>query len=216
VPSPKRRRRGGQSSPRRGLAQPPMVALEDPASRPKAAARGFRCRSGGASFALRPHPPKWAGVRARRNLTEQPTSRLCSADESVVTSRRCQRPATRSFHGLCFPFKVPQLPLHPGDALPESALPSGRSPPSRRPASPRDSELPRRRVDGIPPRVHPARLPPKRWARRTTWGAEAESRATPFQRRGGSPLSRPGLLPRPKSRSGTRAVPPEYVRILGS
>jgi hypothetical protein len=67
---------------------------------------GARGRSHGFSVALRLHPPKWADVRARRNLTKQPTSRLCSADESVVTSRRCQRPATRSFHGLCFPFKV--------------------------------------------------------------------------------------------------------------
>jgi hypothetical protein len=74
------------------------------------------------SFALRPHPPKWAGVRARRNLTEQPTSRLCSADESVVTRRRCQRPATRSFHGLCFLYKVAFAPPQPGDAVPKAPL----------------------------------------------------------------------------------------------
>jgi hypothetical protein len=99
-------------NPRWSLQRTPMATRRLPDG-------AYRCRSRGASFALRPHPPKWAGVRARRNLTEQPTSRLCSADESVVTSRRCQRPATRSFHGLCFPFKVPQLPLHPGDAVPK-------------------------------------------------------------------------------------------------
>ena len=60
-------------------------------------------------FALRPHPPRWVGVRACQNLTEQPTTRRCSADESVVTNRRCQRPATRSFHGLSFPSKVHTL-----------------------------------------------------------------------------------------------------------
>jgi len=68
---------------------------------------GFRGRSRGVSVALRLHPPKWADVWARRNLTEQPTSRLCSADESVVTSCRCQHPATRSFHGLCGPLQGP-------------------------------------------------------------------------------------------------------------
>jgi hypothetical protein len=67
----------------------------------------FRGRNHGASVLLRPHPPKWADVRARRNLAKQPTSRLCSADESVVTSRRCQRPATRSFHGLSSPLQGP-------------------------------------------------------------------------------------------------------------
>jgi len=68
---------------------------------------GFHDRGRGVSVALRLHPPRWADVWARRNLTEQPTSRLCSADESVVTDCRCQPPVTRSFHGLCGPLQGP-------------------------------------------------------------------------------------------------------------
>jgi hypothetical protein len=98
-----------------------------PTSNPKATCRAPRPKPR-ASFALRLHPPRWAGVRARRNLTKQPTSRLCSADESVVTSRRCQRPATRSFHGLCLLSKVLLLPHQPGDANPARARFPSRSP----------------------------------------------------------------------------------------
>jgi hypothetical protein len=90
---------------------------------------GFRSRSRGVSVALRLHPPRWADVRARRNLTEQPTSRLCSADESVVTSCRCQRPVTRSFHGLCSPPR--SRSLRSSLAMPDQKAPG----PSRSPGS---------------------------------------------------------------------------------
>jgi len=105
TPGPKLRRRSRQSSlpesrhgprgTRRSPAGPPRGSTRVPQPKPRT------------SRALRPHPPRWADVRARRNLTEQPTSRRCSADESVVTSRRCQRPVTRSFHGLCVPLQGP-------------------------------------------------------------------------------------------------------------
>jgi hypothetical protein len=103
-----------------------------PVARPKAHVR-LRGRGCGDSFALRLHPPKWADVRARRNLTEQPTSRHCSADESVVTSRRCQRPATRSFHGLCFPLQGPTSSAPSRRCHTEERLSAGPKPAFRAP-----------------------------------------------------------------------------------
>jgi len=55
--------------------------------------------------AQRRSPPRWGGGGARRNLAKQPTSRLCSADESVASSRRCQRRGARFFHGLRGPLQ---------------------------------------------------------------------------------------------------------------
>ena len=45
--------------------------------------------------------------RTCRKNAKQPTTRLCSADESVMSPCRCQQCDIRSFHGLCFPFKAP-------------------------------------------------------------------------------------------------------------
>jgi len=50
--------------------------------------------------------PESAASRPRRVrffIAEQPTSRPCSADESVAPTCRCQQAAARSFHGLCSP-----------------------------------------------------------------------------------------------------------------
>jgi hypothetical protein len=202
---------GNQASPGIG-STPDGRSRGVPIGRPRAAVR-VRCRSRGTSFALRLHPPKWAGVRARRNLTEQPTSRLCSADESVVTSRRCQRPVTRSFHGLCFPFKVPNLPLRPGDAVPEG-VPSAVPKPGFRAPRPSPVAASRRGVESTGSlrgfTLPACRRSGGRDGRRG--GAEAVSRSAPFQRRGGSPLPRPGPLLRPKPLSVTGAMPPEYVQ----
>lgn len=56
-------------------------------------------------------------------LAEQPTSRHCSTDESVVTNRRCQRLNTRSFHGLCFLYKVFHSPPSPEPCQAEKTAP---------------------------------------------------------------------------------------------
>ena len=156
---------------------------------------GSRSRSYGVSVTLRPHPPKWADARARRNLTKQPTSRLCSADESVVTSRRCQRPATRSFHGLGSPLQGPAYSAPAWRCLtrerPVRAEARGPNAPTVR----RDGKPPRRRVTEEPSLVHPARLPPKRWARLATWGAEAVSRCGAFSTPGREPLATPWPTP---------------------
>jgi hypothetical protein len=104
TPTPKRWRCCGQSSPR-GSGMPPSVAPR-PGETPEGDRRGPSAeaeRNRSAASA-----PTEVGRRpARRNLTEQPTSRRCSADESVVTIRRCQRSVTRSFHGLCGPLQGP-------------------------------------------------------------------------------------------------------------
>jgi hypothetical protein len=122
MPTPKRRRRAAIKPPPGAGSAPDGRDEARPAARGRPT--GSRGRSHGASVALRLHPPRWADVRARRNLTKQPTSRLCSADESVVTDRRCQRPATRSFHGLCGPLQGPKL-----------SVPAWRCLTRRRPAS---------------------------------------------------------------------------------
>jgi hypothetical protein len=44
---------------------------------------------------------------------EQPITRHCSVDESVVPHRRCQRDDTRSFHGLCSPPRSNELRFDP-------------------------------------------------------------------------------------------------------
>jgi len=51
-----------------------------------------------------------AGGRASssKHLAKRPTSRPCSADESVASHRRCQRGDTRSFHGF-WPLQGPRL-----------------------------------------------------------------------------------------------------------
>jgi hypothetical protein len=156
---------------------------------------GFRGRGLGVSVSLRPHPPRWADVRARRNLTEQPTSRLCSADESVVTSRRCQRPATRSFHGLCGPLQGPSRSAPAWRCLTRKRPVRAEARGPGAPAVQRDGKPPRRRATGPPSRVHPARPPPKRLARRTARGAEAVSRCGAFSTPGREPLAAPWPAP---------------------
>jgi hypothetical protein len=83
----------------------PKGAYPPPSSRgwlrasAEAPMRAVYCRS---SRPPRVQPPDRRSSRgtdlSRRR--EQPTSRLCSADESVAPLHRCQRSDTRSFHGL--------------------------------------------------------------------------------------------------------------------
>ena len=165
---------------------------------------GFRGRGRGVSVSLRLHPPRWADVWARRNLTEQPTSRLCSADESVVTSRRCQRPATRSFHGLCGPLQGPFLSVPAWRCLTRKRPVRAEA---RGPSAPtvlRDGKPSRRLATEPPSRVHPARLPPKRLARRTARGAEAVSRCGAFSTPGREPLAAPWPPPATEAALGDR------------
>ena len=189
---------GDRTSRRAGCA--PRVALE----RIRPAARRLpsdsRDRNCGVSVALRLHPPRWADVRARRNLTKQPTSRLCSADESVVTSRRCQRPATRSFHGLSFFFKVhtlsaPTRRCHTG----ERSFP-GPKPAIREPVAISLCGKPLRCLT----RWNPSVCSPCPRAAEATFGSDDTGwpkpslAAMPFQHRGGSPLPCLKLRSQPK------------------
>jgi hypothetical protein len=58
------------------------------------------------------HHPQASGYQGSSKCqAEQPITGPCSVDESVVSHHRCQRDDTRSFHGLCFPFKVQRAPL---------------------------------------------------------------------------------------------------------
>jgi hypothetical protein len=73
------RRCGAEAPPPSWTIKPSPGAGSAPDDRDEAqpAARrrplGFRGRNHGASVLLRPHPPKWADVQARRNLAKQPT-----------------------------------------------------------------------------------------------------------------------------------------------
>jgi len=200
VPVPEHRRRDGNRTPAGAGIAPDGRSRARPAARRRPP--GFHGRSRGASFALRPHPPRWADDRARRNLTKQPTSRLCSADESVVTSRRCQRPVTRSFHGLCVPLQgpahsVPARRCRTGRRSSTEPKLGGRVP---RPCSVAASRR------GIGSLESLWRFTPltRRSAVGETGGtrlAEASSAATPFQRRGGSPPCRAPDAARGRSRA---------------
>jgi hypothetical protein len=192
------------------------IAPDSRAEAPPTARRqppGCCSRSHSASVAQRPHPPRWADVRARRNLTEQPTSRLCSADESVVTSRRCQRPATRSFHGLSFPL---QGPVRSAPAR-RCRIESRASPEPKleiRAPRPFYATASRRGVQPLGSLRRFTLLATRRSGGRD-WqhgGPKPCPAATPFQRRGGSPLLRPDPRPRPKTRLWTSAVLPESFR----
>jgi hypothetical protein len=203
--------------------EPPPGAGSAPDDRSEAlpAARrrlpGFRGRSHGVSVALRPHPPRWADVRARRNLTKQPTSRLCSADESVVTSRRCQRPVTRSFHGLCGPLQGPARSAPARRCQTRERSCTGPKPGFREPrlssvaASRRGFEP----LGSLRPFTLPAiRRSGGRDGRRG--GPKPNLAAASFQRRDENPLPRPDLRLRPKPRLVSRAVLPKYVRSVRS
>jgi len=190
--------------------KPPPGAGSAPNGRDEAlpAARrrppGFHGRGRGVSVALRLHPPRWADVRARRNLTEQPTSRLCSADESVVTDCRCQHPVTRSFHGLCGPLQGPACSAPARRCLTEERAVRAEARGPCAPTVPRGGKPPRRLVTGPPSSVHPARLPPKRWARRAAGGAEADSRCDAFSASGREPLVAPWPPPVAEAALGDR------------
>jgi hypothetical protein len=82
-------------------ATPVRPSRECFARGPKASVRWCRNRSHDSLGNLPRRRRSDAGDWARSNLAVQPTSRRCSADESVVPHRRCQRRDTRSFHGLC-------------------------------------------------------------------------------------------------------------------
>jgi hypothetical protein len=186
---------------------------ERPADRPRAAARTPQPKPR-VPFTLRLHPPRWAGVGARRNLTKQPTSRLCSADESVVTSRRCQRPATRSFHGLCFLSKVhaasaPTRRCQTGRRARRGPKPAVRAPVAR--SSWRQAARVTVQMESLLRFTLPARRRSGSRDRRFE-GPKPYPAATPFQRRGESPEPLSDRLTRPKPSNSIEAVRPESVR----
>jgi len=118
------RRPDNRSEDRKSRCQaghPRVTFLTNPAEHPKATVWGpfHRVQQAARGFqeirkVRRPHLPKQADDRARRNFAKQPTTRLYSADESVAERCSCPQRAARSFHGLCVPSKVNQLPLQPG------------------------------------------------------------------------------------------------------
>jgi hypothetical protein len=79
---------------------------------------GHGRRSGRAARCAVANAGEPAGGRASssKHLAKRPTSRPCSADESVASHRRCQRGDTRSFHGFC-PLQGPR-PTAPERRMP--------------------------------------------------------------------------------------------------
>jgi hypothetical protein len=100
VPGPKLRCRERAIEPPTGTGSFPKVAAESP---PRTSRRGSRVAPRPKPWTLRARrrPTEAGRGRARQNLAKQPTSRRCSADESVASCRRCQRLGARFFHGLC-------------------------------------------------------------------------------------------------------------------
>jgi hypothetical protein len=180
-------------------ATPVRPSRECFARGPKASVRWCRNRS---HDSLGNHPRRRrsdAGDWARSNLAVQPTSRRCSADESVVSHRRCQRRDTRSFHGLCSSSRfhvfrsapaMPNWQRHSFEPKPERVAPSlspaqqatsasGRQNPSR-------GSLPLALAEAV--------------AKKAVRGAEAERGAAPFQRCHRAPEPRRDRLePKPEA-----------------
>jgi hypothetical protein len=104
VPVPKRRRPRGTRATSGGWLAPGGAG--GPSAGPPEGGL-WRSATGAAASQCSAPAPAEAGVGggARRNLAKQPTSRRCSADESVASHRRCQRRAARIFHGLCGPLQ---------------------------------------------------------------------------------------------------------------
>jgi hypothetical protein len=127
-------------------------------------------------------PPRWVRREGSSKSAKQPPSRLCSANESVVSHRRCQRDDTRSFHGLCSPPR--SLKSRSSPVMPFRRLP----PPNRGP----------RRLPGLRPTRRaalawghwdpfedsPAPVCGRsRWPERRSEGPKPNPRGPPFQRR---------------------------------
>jgi hypothetical protein len=130
-----------------------------------------------------------------------------------VTSRRCQRPATRSFHGLCFPSKV-YTRLAPNPVMPyRRALFCEPKPASEHPwPFPRAGKPSRR-----PSRWNPFVRSPSSSAAEATGepdsaGGRSRVPRGAFSTPGGSPLLRPDPHPRPKPRLVIETVLPKSVR----
>jgi hypothetical protein len=187
-------------------------SVERIARGPKASEQTHRGRSHGSLVDHRRRRRGNAIDRVRSNLVTQPTTRPCSADESVVPHRRCQRRDTRSFHGLCSNSRstelrsAPTMPVQRECATgpkPELTFPS--LPPAQQAASASGRQDPSR---GSPPLAAA-----EAWAKRAVRGAEAERGSAPFQRRTRAPEPRRVRAgPKPDaetepSRSPFRVVP---------
>jgi hypothetical protein len=140
---------------------------------------------------------------------ERPTTGPCSADESVVSIRRCQRPDTRSFHGLCSPPRSTRTPHQPGVACPSERTRHEVAAPSAPVRLSRPTRAPLGSLRGLPPGA-----PPKRVARAEP-GAEADRERRAFSAR----RPRPGTAPHPLGAAEavleSGAVSPESVRRRG-
>jgi len=94
---------------------------------------------------------------------EQPTTGLCSVDESVATHRRCQRRVARSSHGLCSPSRssvIRSRPVNRGARRPRVVGFGGA----------RRGESRLARAAGIPPSVSRASFGRSRGARARSGG----------------------------------------------
>jgi hypothetical protein len=159
-------------------------------------------------------PPRWVRREGSSKSAKRPTSRPCSANESVVSCRRCQRNDTRSFHGLCSPPR--SLKSRSSPAMPNRRLP----PPNRGPRK-LPGRWPTRRAAltswplGSLQRFTRAGSRPKPVAGETQRGAEAESARAAFSAALGDPRSaRRRAINR--GRLGDEAVSPKSVRELRS
>jgi hypothetical protein len=165
------------------------------ATQPDARESRHRGAAPGGAVASRPsaEAADWSArdrsAEARRSdlsrRRERPTSRPCSADESVVSLRRCQRRDTRSFHGLCSPPRSLSLRTSPSMPCPGGAQ---RTRGPRRP----------RRTTGVyagarrwnPSGDCPPPPPPKRCVRGTPRRAEARPERRAFSARRPKPMVR--------------------------
>jgi hypothetical protein len=140
---------------------------------------------------------------------ERPTTGPCSADESVVSFRRCQRPDTRSFHGLCSPPRSTRTPHQPGVSCPGGRTRHEAAAPSAPVRLSRPTRTPLGSLRRLPPGA-----PPK-WIARAEPGAEADRERRAFSAR----RPRPGTAPLPLGAAEavleSGAVSPESVRRRG-
>lgn len=209
--------------PPRAGSLPEVAPRAPPRGFPKEGTRWFRDRGRGAGCAA-PTPPERGRRGARRNLAERPTSRLCSADESVASLSPL--PATRrSFlpWASWSPSRSPALRTIP--AMPVPVSPSGKSRSSSLgdPDPGRRGE-PRRWRSMESLRWFTRRPMPKQGERRRRGGPKPNPDATPFQRGGGtrcragfahaaeavaeSPSSATGVYPEHRVGKSGSAMPP--------
>jgi hypothetical protein len=186
-----------------GTAGHPRVVVRPPRGRSR---ESLRCTPS--------VPPRWGRREGSSKSAKRPTTRPCSAYESVVSRRRCQRDDTRSFHGLCSPPRSFNSRSSP-------TMPSRRLPPPNRGPRRLPGRWPTRRTAltsgplGSLRRFTRAGSRPKPVAGEALRGAEAKSERAAFSEALADPRdARRRAINR--GRLGDEAVSPKSVREVKS